>query len=143
MKKNKRGFTLIEVLVAASIIAILATIGMVSYQAAGRNGRDAKRKSDLEQLRSALEIYKSDNSVYSITTSCVASDLLLNKYINPYPTDPASNKYQYCYIQQAALKAYILCAYLENGGNSNIAACSSQCGSGGKPGVCNYSVTNP
>ncbi|MBI4067477.1 type II secretion system protein [Candidatus Gottesmanbacteria bacterium] len=63
------GFTLIEILVAATIISLLSTIGFISYQATGRIARDAKRKADLQQIRSALEVYKSVNRVYPMTGS--------------------------------------------------------------------------
>ncbi|MBI3379588.1 type II secretion system protein [Candidatus Gottesmanbacteria bacterium] len=132
------GFTLIEVLVAATIVALLSTIGLSGYQAITRSGRDALRKSDLEQIRSALEIYKADNGNYPITSNCAAS--LSSSYINPYPGDPKS-PYKYCYNRPTTLTYYI-CAHLENGGGSDpyISECggANQCG-----GNCNYKVANP
>ena len=65
----RRGFTLIEVLVAVTIIAILTSIGVVSYSSVNKRSRDAKRKGDVEQLRSALEMYRADNSYYPNTGS--------------------------------------------------------------------------
>ena len=53
-----RGFTLIELLVVIAIIGILITVGAVSYQRAVRLSRDSKRKTDLEQIRQALETYR-------------------------------------------------------------------------------------
>ena len=54
----KKGFTLIELLIAVSIIAILISIGVVSYGSVNKRSRDAKRKGDIEQLRSGLEMYR-------------------------------------------------------------------------------------
>jgi len=52
--KNKRGFTLIELMVAISIIAILAAVGLVVYSTAQGVARDAKRKLDLEEIKKAI-----------------------------------------------------------------------------------------
>ena len=136
---ERNGFTLVEILVVATIIGFLATLGMVGYQAAGKSGRDAKRKGDLEQIRSALEIYKSENSgVYPAVNSCVPAGLAPG-YINTIPSDP-NTTYKYCYIPGAApIKSYTLCVSLEAASGGLIAACGNNCGSG----VCNYAVYNP
>ncbi len=130
-------FTLIEVLVAATIVALLSTIGLSGYQAITRSGRDALRKSDLEQIRSALEIYKSENGTYPLpTTTCAPA--LPASYINPYPADPKSASSQYCYVWQSNL-TYQLCAHLENGSTVD-----SSCGSQNLcTASCNYQVINP
>ena len=128
------GFTLVETLVAVSIIVLLVTMGMVSYSAAGRSSRDDKRKADLEQIRSALEIYKSENGVYpSPAATCVAFSG--STYINPYPTDPKPSLRRYCY-NRLTTTTYEVCAALENGVGS--ASCGSGC-----TATCNYKLTNP
>lgn len=140
--KNKFGFTLIEILVAATIVALLSTIGLSGYQAITRSGRDALRKSDLEQIRSALEIYKSDNKNYPTPpTACVP--VLPTTYINPYPADPKTPTYRYCYIQPTGTLTYRLCAHLENGSTvANAAFCGDSAGNLCTAN-CNYQVTNP
>ena len=139
---NNSGFTLIEVLVAATIVGLLSTIGLTGFQAIGRSGRDALRKTDLEAIRSALEIYKSENGSYPASSSCSASSVLVPNYINTYPSDPKSDSYKYCYIKDTNL-TYRLCAHLENG--SSVAS-SNYCGdSGGNicTANCNFQVSNP
>ena len=54
--KNK-GFTLLELLVVISIIAILVTLSISTYSTAQKKGRDSKRKSDIKQIQSSLEQY--------------------------------------------------------------------------------------
>lgn len=55
IKQNRRGFTLVELLVVVAIIAILSTIGLTLFNGAQQNARDARRKSDIDAIASALE----------------------------------------------------------------------------------------
>ena len=70
MQNNLGGFSFIEILVALTIIGIISAVGMVFYQSAMKKARDARRKADLEQIRSALEIYKANdiNNNYPTTS---------------------------------------------------------------------------
>ncbi|MCL4338153.1 type II secretion system GspH family protein [Patescibacteria group bacterium] len=53
------GFTLLELLVVISIITVLIAMGLTSFSSAQKKGRDAKRKSDIKEVQSALEQYYS------------------------------------------------------------------------------------
>lgn len=59
-----KGLTLIELMVVISIIGILAAVGMGSYQSSLKSARDGKRKVDIKQIRSALEMYYADYGTY-------------------------------------------------------------------------------
>lgn len=62
-KKNKnKGFTLVELLVVIAIIGVLATLLLLQLGGARGKARDAKRISDISQLRTAIEQYFDDNS---------------------------------------------------------------------------------
>lgn len=135
---KKNGFTLLEILVVITIIALISSIGYASYVNSLRKSRDGKRKTDIEQIRSALEIYKSDNGNYPAVAACDAS--FPAGYINPYPADPRSPTYRYCYKPVGApAQTYTLCSYLESGGPGAPGCAAGDCGSS----ACNYSVTNP
>jgi prepilin-type N-terminal cleavage/methylation domain-containing protein len=97
VSKIKKGFTLIELLVVIAIIGILASIVMVSLVTARAKGRDARRISDISNIKLALEEYYNDNLKYPSGLSSLAPT-----YIPAVPTDPlgsgqVSNSKNYFY----------------------------------------------
>lgn len=105
---KKLGFTLIELLVVISIIGILVAVGATSYQRAVKLSRDSKRQTDLEQIRQALETFRSENGYYPAT-----KELLVSNYITTLPLDPKEGTagYSYTYTPAAApARTYNLCA---------------------------------
>jgi prepilin-type N-terminal cleavage/methylation domain-containing protein len=65
---NQKGFTLIELMVVISIIGTLSTIALTSLNGARAKARDARRFSDMEQIRTALEVYRAMNGHYPDNT---------------------------------------------------------------------------
>ncbi len=65
MKLNKKGFTLIELMVVIAIIAILATVVLVSLGSARNAAEDANRSAVIAQLRSLSEIVYSQSEELS------------------------------------------------------------------------------
>lgn len=121
-KKNflKLSFTFVEILVVATIIALLATSGIITYSSLTKSSRDAKRKADLEQIRAALEMYRSNNGSYpTITINCSSSGGISdsnNVYLYKIPKDPKCPTYSYSYSVSFSSFDYTLGAYLESGG---------------------------
>ena len=66
-RNNKKGFTIIELLVVISIIGLLSTISVVSLNGARIKSRDAKRVSDIKQIKTGLDLYFNDNGVLTHT----------------------------------------------------------------------------
>ncbi|MFH2019361.1 MAG: type II secretion system protein [bacterium] len=58
------GFTLIEVLIVVSILALLVVSLFASFAAQRKKAEDARIKADLESLRIAFEDYYNDHSCY-------------------------------------------------------------------------------
>lgn len=132
-QRESNGFTLIEILVVATIIGLLAAGAAVTYSQFAKQSRDARRKADLEQVRAALEMCRSNDSIncYPVGSWSALSILTGSpKYIQSLPTDPKSSVYSYYYSGTAS--DYTLGAYLEAGGTTCAAG---QCG-----GNCNYCV---
>ena len=134
MKINKSGFTLIELLVSISIIAILTALLTANFIGARQRGRDGQRKADLQQIRSALELYRADNGNYptgakfptcgsclSASGTCLATD---TKYMQKIPCDPISgSSFSYtptasCDNATTTCTTYSIYACLENGQDS-------------------------
>lgn len=109
---QKSGFTLIELLVVIAIISILIAVGSISYTRAIQLSRDSRRKTDLEQIRQALETYRSENSTYPATGSL---NILEPDYITNIPSDPkeGTGSYTYSYTRSSTT-TYLICAELEN-----------------------------
>jgi len=59
---NKKGFTLIELLVVIAIIGILAGIVLVSLSGARDRAKDGRIMADMNQIRSAAEVYYGNNN---------------------------------------------------------------------------------
>ncbi|MCS7092766.1 MAG: prepilin-type N-terminal cleavage/methylation domain-containing protein [Patescibacteria group bacterium] len=139
---TNKGFTLIELLVVISIIGVISAMSLFALQSSRESARNARRRADLETIRSALEMYKADCNQYPaasgnavpnpLTSNCTGSTIT---YLSSVPTDPNSGNY---YYRRMSATSYELCARLE--GVSGTTACG---GASCPGGACNYSVTNP
>lgn len=144
---KKFGFTLIEVLVVATIIGILAAVAVSSYASINKRSRDAKRRSDIEQIRSALEMYRSDLGYYpavDYTSFGNVTDLisyLVSAYMPSMPSDPQSPTSNYYYEATSKVGVnyygYCLCSKLET------ATVSTNNCSVTLPAQCNTGVKSP
>jgi len=135
----KKSFTLIELLVVIAIIGILAAIIIVNVSSARVKARDARRKSDLDSIRTAIEMYIEQNGqppgaslkVYNSTNSDDWAELqtYLSPYLTTLPKDPQNTlDKEYRYMNNISTGAYELDAALEvdpaklnvnDGGNNN------------------------
>lgn len=72
---NRRGFTVIEIIVVLIVISILLSIGVYTTLSRQSVYRDRERQSDVNSIKISLEnYYKNNSGVYPIATD-VASDL--------------------------------------------------------------------
>ena len=130
MKKYKiKAFTLVELIIVITILAILATIWFMSFQSYTMSARDWKRMSDLWEVRKWLEIHRTKNSLlpnpdikYVTIETSWWNTLSLQWYVwttvlkelkwNSDFKDPL-NKENYTYIVNDNKTKYQLLTYLE------------------------------
>ncbi len=113
------GFTLIELLAVIAIIGILATIAVIGISTATKKARDSRRKTDLTNVKTALELYAQDNTnTYPDVTAYKDLGTKLASYIQNLPKDPKSGTsgYDYVYSANATGDRYVLFAKLEDKG---------------------------
>lgn len=156
---NKKGFTLIELILVMTLLAILAIALFGNFNTSLKKGRDAQRKNDLNQLQKALENYYEDNKTYPPFTDifgrkfcknyvCLTSDTV---YMIKTANDPNSN-YTYVYapeptaIPSGPSSYYYLYSYIENefdaDQNVSVTGFTTQtsCSESGTGTLCRYYV---
>lgn len=75
MWSSKKGFTLVELLVAIALLAILSTILLLAINPAQKlaRARDSKRKADIGQITTALVSYETIYAQFPAETTCDSS----------------------------------------------------------------------
>ena len=111
----KKGFTLLELLIVIGIISLLLTVSANLYSYSQKKSRDAKRKTDLENIRVSLESYRSNNASGNYPNNL---NLLVPTYITKLPTDPLSNIYKYTYSGSGS--DYMIGSFIELGGTCSV-----------------------
>ena len=87
LTRREAGFTIIELLVVLALISILATMGMAQYRNGQIHAREAVLKTDLFDLRDAIDQYYADKGMYPSTLDALVTD----GYIRKIPVDPITN----------------------------------------------------
>lgn len=96
---NPSGFTLVELLVIISIIAILAVVGFSVFNGAQAQARDGRRRSEIDALGKAIESSKNPGvtpNTYAYTVADFNADFPTNR-----PDDPTAAR-DYCIAVSAA-----------------------------------------
>ena len=75
--KNKKGFTLVELVVVIAILGILAGIAIPRFMDATASARGAKMVADMRTIESAESMYYAQNGSYATMAQLTASGGLL------------------------------------------------------------------
>jgi general secretion pathway protein G len=87
-RKQEAGFTLFELLVVMTIIAVLAMLAVPSFKSAVKSAREAVLKEDLQVMRSAIDAYTMDKQKAPQSLD----DLVQDGYLKSIPVDPMTRE---------------------------------------------------
>lgn len=93
--KNRKGFTLVELVVVIAIIGILASIAVPRFLEATASARGAKIVADMRTIESAVIIYYAKEGKYPATavkdtaSAQTAGFIGANGMLNAWPVPPA------------------------------------------------------
>lgn len=104
---RKKGFTLIELMVAISIVAILATVGIIQYSAAQSIARDSKIKQDVEEIKKAVYIYRASAGNFCLGVNSCSYSIWVNYGGYSAPYDAAVNNLKDNLTQKTMYDPYI------------------------------------
>lgn len=62
--KNKNGFTIVELLIVIVVIAILASVTVVTFNGTQQRATFSKYQTELKSIVKALELYKTEHDTY-------------------------------------------------------------------------------
>ena len=125
--KNKKGFTIVELLIVIVVIGILATLVIVTFTGIQQKGRNTQRQTDIKAVQGYVESFYAEYGYYPYGED-MTNPAFLAKYmkgldpkalVDPkqkqdgsetYTTAaPAAEKYVYSYQPTTSTNTYTLC----------------------------------
>lgn len=88
MRSGKHGFTIIELLVVMTVLAILASLVVPRYMDKVDTARETVLRQDLQGLRTAIDQFYRDQSRYPESLN----ELVGKRYIRAIPVDPITEQ---------------------------------------------------
>lgn len=134
-KYKNKAFTLIEVIIVVSIIALLSTVVLyANIKSSLEKARDSKRKQDLNKLVRIFEDYYNDSLAYPRPNpgygTISGADWGMEFHNITLPKDPLSPVQTYYYDSDSSQTYFVLYAKLENkdDGDITLSGCKDGCG---------------
>ncbi len=93
MNRKNTGFTLVEILIVVIILGILAAIVIPQFTEASNDARESALSSDLQTVRSQIELYKVQHNMYpgytraADGTETYSADNFITQLINKTDVD--------------------------------------------------------
>ena len=106
IRRRRRGFTLMEILLVLAILVVLGSLVTFGYVTIQRNAMMDSAKTQIRMFEQAVDMYRLDVGKYPSGDQGLQAlrlqppDAPVNKWRGPYiqveiPTDPWGNPYQY------------------------------------------------
>ncbi|MDD5131068.1 MAG: type II secretion system protein [bacterium] len=92
--RNRKGFTLVELLIVIVILGILAAIVIARFAGATKESKESNLKGNLRTIRSSLETYKANSKSNSYPSNLddlwrgTAADVDSKTFLERIPIDP-------------------------------------------------------
>lgn len=80
-KTNKKGFTLIEVVLVLAIGGLIFLLAFLAFRNASTNRRDTARRNDAGKFIAELQNYASDNSTGALPNGQTETDTFVTNYL--------------------------------------------------------------
>jgi len=78
--KNKKGFTIVELLIVIVVIGILATLVIVTFTGIQQKGRNSQRQTDINAVDSHIEAFNAQYGFYP-TQADLATPTFVSTYM--------------------------------------------------------------
>lgn len=144
--KKLLGFTLVELLVVVSIMGILATLIIANVTGGRSKASDSKIKSELEQLKTAMQLYYNDYQEYPAVSAnkfkgCPGETVCVEglSFSNNAATSIYMRQVPAYDTYSISGSTYKVCKLLENTSDPDITESQNKCGAAaeGQYCVCN------
>ena len=89
---NRKGFTLVELLVVVAIIGVLAAIAIPKFASATEAANGAKMMADLRTIDSAISIAIAKNETVAAAAVTTAANPKVAGYLSAIPVSPGTDK---------------------------------------------------
>lgn len=133
MRRTLQGFTLVELLVSISIIAVLSAILLPNFMGARERARDSAKIQELYSIKNGLRAYYNDVQAYPTGTGVVLNATGMSQYV------PNISSIGHTYYQTNGGEGFNLCVGLEAGAGDDDINSQIKCGIG--TSVCGRGTT--
>ncbi|QQS20064.1 prepilin-type N-terminal cleavage/methylation domain-containing protein [Candidatus Saccharibacteria bacterium] len=87
--KNKKGFTIVELLIVIVVIGILATLVIVTFTGIQQKGRNSQRQTDINAIQSQAEAFYAQHGFYPTLADLqiATAPTFIQTYMKGLPAD--------------------------------------------------------